>query len=773
LIIGVEQLSAKEQVFCKEALRVTGERGALIGAVRADLGARDLRPVALIQGSLRYIRSIRSKREQGESHVKPLKQYIEAIASLESSSIELNDELRFGIGDELIWIIRPYFKQDYSALPSDTVRAFIPKIMEKLARLHANRLWHGNITTNNILCTDSFDAVLVDYGMHRFEPAILGFQDFPRFETERNRDISQLLRVSKAVLPPDKIKLIADFDRLADSPELCSELSIDQLYRILYPELVAKPSFIKRPTVKSGKLISASRSGSIPSGSTLAPNIPDRIEQSSSKPEQKLEPIIEETGEAAPAVQPAQSSKKSTGNDTVFYLLFGMACVALVYFYYQPTEQEDLEIRPEQELISERRLESYWESGKIDLMEQIARRAAVDGDYSAQNVILRGIERGAQPAEVAYPLLQVAFGSPWSGQYGASDRKVLFQIALSRLLAPEERIDLDFVDSHPGVVYSLLATLPVSQDLSWLGLGEHNPLVALPGGHGELFRGLEQLGIRDIDHPSVRSAAHFLAGGMSSQLITTFLYEVNSDADRSQRLTLLLPLFADSSEKAEKLLDSLLQTDGYSRYRIWFEQSDLIEWSARPALLRLLLLVSAGEGVRLSDEEMADLLTFPATAVRATAASFFRTRFADRRADRMLAYLASHENNLSRDHVVALLMALLASEDTSFGFIQQWFETDPDPLSVLQLLIARSTFEELDYFSVEASRYLKDAEWESTSENLAGLIGHPEALARSIAYARLDPRVAEERALLEQMIRLEPVERIRIELERKLALGDY
>jgi len=756
LIIGVERLDTSEQVFCKEALRVTGERGALIGAVRSDLGARAIRPVALIQGSLCYIRSIRFKQEHGESHVRDLKQYLEAIASFQSSSTESKEELRFGIGDDLIWFMRPYFKQDYSSLPSETVSAFIPKIMERLTRLHAKRLWHGNISTNNILCTDSMKAVLVDFGMHRFEQAILGFQDSPQFEVERNRDISQLLRLSKSVLPPDKISLLPEFDSMVDSPELCGELSTEQLYRTLYPELIAKPALIHRPTVKSGKLISANR--------------PNEVTQSSPKAAQSVEPVIDEAVETSPA---GKNSKKAAGNDTVFYVLLGMVCVALLYFYYRPAEQGDLEIRPEQERVSERRLESYWESGEVDLMEQIARRAAVDGDLSAQNVILRGVERGDQPAEVAYPLLQIAFGSPWSGQYSASDRKALFQIALSRLLAPEERIDLDFRDSHAGVIYSLLATLPVSQDLSWLGLGELNPLVALPGGHGELFRGLEQLELRDLDHPSVRSAAHFLAGSMSSQLMTNFLYGADSDTERSQRLTLLLPLFADSSDRSETLLESLLQTEVYSRYRLWFEQSELVEWSARPALLRLLLLVSAGEGVQLSDEEMADLMTFPARAVRATAVSYFSTRFADRRSDRMLAYLASPENSLSRNHVVALLMALLASEDTSFGFIQQWFETDPDPLSVLQILVARATFEELDYFSVEASRYLKDAEWESTPENLAGLIGHPEALARSIAYARLDPRVAEERALLEQMIRLEPVERIRIELERKLALGAF
>jgi hypothetical protein len=272
--------------------------------------------------------------------------------------------------------------------------------------------------------------------------------------------------------------------------------------------------------------------------------------------------------------------------------------------------------------------------------------------------------------------------------------------------------------------------------------------------------------------PVVRSTAHIISGNLSPQLLHSYLEGSTAPERRAQKIVLLLPRFAHDREGAQKLLDTLFEIDHFRIFRGWFNQSEPVNWREEQPLLKLLLMVCSGDGLKLGVEQMGDLMTFPSIEIRLMASRFFQEKFSDPRNNRMLAFLSAADNNLSQMHTVSLLLALQSSSEASFGFIQQWFETEPDPLAVLQILIARATFEDLDYFNVEAARYLKDAEWDSPPEVLAGLMGHPEALARSIAYARLAPGQAEGRALLEQMIRVEPIERIRRELQRKLELAD-
>jgi len=765
LIIGVEKLTSSEQEFCRQSLKMTGEGGALIGAVRSDHSLQ-LRPVVLMHGSLRLLRVLPEARTGNQQSINLLDRYASSLVEIESIK-----DFHYGVTSGQFWCFRSYFKQEFHSLPKHKKIDFIPKLLKLVSRLHQQKLWHGNIVPNNIFCSESGQVHLVDFGLRSFESALNTSSAQPDFEQERSRDLTQLLSVIKQVLPETKVTVISDIISAVQNQDLVNDITVDQLIERLYPELLERKTPFIQSNLKSGRLIQPPRRQTKVLDDTQIKSQKGKVQPNTS--ESKNEPVVE------PEVSPdsnleSKADKSSSGWDTLFYLGVFLVLIASTYYYFESRKikLDEPQIEESQEFISEGRLEAYWESGEIELMEQVAVRAAAESDRSAQNVIIRSILGGTEPAEVAFPLVKTATEQPWADQYSVYDRQALFQIALSRLLDPSKRIEIDFSSLHPGLIFSLIATLPVDQQIGWLDLVDSKRFFELPGLFGEFFMGLDQLGVNQIGSPIFRSGTHLVTGNISSRLLASFLAETESESERIQRLALLLPTINNDTELAKDLYTSLLELENYNKYKDWFNNSEPISWSDKPALLKLYLLLSSGKGLSWSDEELADLLTFPSQIVRSTAIELLGERFADERSEPMLEFLGSTTNQLRRDHTVSLVLALLSTDEAVFDFLQQWFDTKPDPVSVLQLLISRSSFEDLDYFSVEAARYLKDSEWSASPEQLAGLIGHPEALARSVAYARLNPRVEKERQLLEQMAQVEPIERIRVELERKLSLSE-
>ena len=74
---------------------------------------------------------------------------------------------------------------------------------------------------------------------------------------------------------------------------------------------------------------------------------------------------------------------------------------------------------------------------------------------------------------------------------------------------------------------------------------------------------------------------------------------------------------------------------------------------------------------------------------------------------------------------------------------------------ILLLLLARSGYDSTDTFNLEAARYLRRNQWTATTEMLKLLAQHPEPLARTLAYTRLDPRDDAQKKILQERISAE------------------
>jgi hypothetical protein len=99
----------------------------------------------------------------------------------------------------------------------------------------------------------------------------------------------------------------------------------------------------------------------------------------------------------------------------------------------------------------------------------------------------------------------------------------------------------------------------------------------------------------------------------------------------------------------------------------------------------------------------------------------------------------SSNTDLTRDQVVTLLSGLLVDSDSRYAFMSKWFKTNPDPQSIMTLLVACSDVDGFDYFSLPASQYLRDKKsWMVTTQELERLARHAEPLARGLAYTHAD-----------------------------------
>jgi hypothetical protein len=72
------------------------------------------------------------------------------------------------------------------------------------------------------------------------------------------------------------------------------------------------------------------------------------------------------------------------------------------------------------------------------------------------------------------------------------------------------------------------------------------------------------------------------------------------------------------------------------------------------------------------------------------------------------------------------------------------------------VLLARSNYSSEDIFNLEAASFLRKVEWEAATDMLQLLAQHPEPLARSLAYARLENTNPQQLAILQERLKSEP-----------------
>lgn len=378
-----------------------------------------------------------------------------------------------------------------------------------------------------------------------------------------------------------------------------------------------------------------------------------------------------------------------------------------------------------------------WLSGIPSQIERVALLAGVQGDEIAQRVILDSREETPASLKSQFLLepLKIAAHAGWYKEFSSEERRILFAFALAPIL--KERIgEVPSLSTlHCGVVLALLGGLPESQSPIRLYKLIESIKQTLPYPYGAAF-------VRSTKFSESQGAMLFRlfillrTTGFTRENVEKYIPMTLVDDEIRPRIELLLPELSSGSKVV--LWNYLLDHPGARRSIGWFLNDSLAGWSAMPPERLLEIGYVAEDFSDLSAPQLGDLLVAP----------FLGKKRRDLLVEQIVARMGepalgdffrvlSSSTDLTRDQVITVLSGLMIDSDSRYAFLSKWFETNPDPQSIITLLVACSDVDGFDYFSLPASQYLRDKKsWRVNSQQLEGLIRHVEPLARGLAYTR-------------------------------------
>ncbi len=392
-------------------------------------------------------------------------------------------------------------------------------------------------------------------------------------------------------------------------------------------------------------------------------------------------------------------------------------------------------------------------SGDKARLRSVARAAVIDRDPAAITAIVEDISSGASRPGLNVSLFRAAYRSPWREEFSSNDTTTLIALTVAQVL-PEGLKGLPALSSlHPSLVVAVAAQLSPGSPGEQLKSIPLSKLTALGDPEGDAFKKLEGLGVTTLADPLAIALSQVIAGTATTAAYDILIGPSTEVAATLERVALLLPVVMAKPALADQLLAAIRDRGGDPGTVLgWFDIDSLVAWKEVPAAAKLLLILEQVPSVGLSASQYADLLKFPLPAVREKAAEQLRSRGVRQVDTQVLKFLTSEQNRLSRSQTVALLSGLFLDPLKRAPFVALWFQMQPPAETTLLILLARSACDDKDLFNLEAARYLKKHSWPASSDVLTLLAQHPEPLARSLAYARLDPGVPEQKKILQQRI---------------------
>lgn len=414
-------------------------------------------------------------------------------------------------------------------------------------------------------------------------------------------------------------------------------------------------------------------------------------------------------------------------------------------------------------------IEGLLSSGDKARIREAVRKAVVNYNPVAEDRIVQEILSGTELPGINTALLRTALDPLWSDAFSVSDRRAAFLLA-SAPLVPESLSQMpSLTDLHPGVLLAIASGMSFDNPSAQLKGIPISKLFDLPYPISDTFRKLSETGVKNLGDPKALALVSILVRTREAHAVETLFGEAADMREVLARLSLLLPFFADSEKLADIVYSYLRDTGGLSGQALsWFEIEPAAGWAKVSAPEKLRILFGTFPKTPLSFEQLGDLMMFPLPTIRLEAKKKLTDKFLGKSREAELEYLISDQNRLSRTQNILLLATLFAKPAVEAEFVVKWFELNPPPLTVLGLLLARQKYPENDRFNFEAARYLKRTVWAADLPILSMLVQHPEPLARSIGYARLDPNKEEERALLQTRLNQEKEKNLEQELIRRL-----
>lgn len=773
-VVSPERLSRRQQELAKEYIRVASSSGILIGAI---LGTQDwdLRPLVIESGD---VFQIRTSPDQSLYHFYQL---------LSESSI---DTAFVGAGKttDLTWIVRKFYtktlQEEYLSDVIQHPTVFTGDLIELIRKMHSVGVIHGHVSASNLVVVGG-KPVLLDYSFRAARPeAYPNPGDIPP-ELRSGKPfggavdlfglgstLRTLFRGSLRDAQRDIVESLLNSDP-GQRP------SLDQVEKVFTVEEKRSLVVETAPQIQSGRLLRP------PEAKAEIASIDSfRIEEK----EQKEIPqfpakVLLTTAPSSPAVGHKEivNSTEEVAVRTRFRLIpllvvFAVALLAAyrfgIFSYF------------DSETVSQIPFESYWGSERPTLMREVAREAIV-GDKNAQRVILRDSIKGTEQTGVNASLLRFGMYQLWEKTqldpfkaYTKQDREILFKLALTQLLPGEIRKIPEAGKAHPGVILAVAGALPYSggpAELARIPMGKFH---SLPEPYGEVFRAFDPAGNIPLGDKRAFALVHLLSGSGSTAAVNDYLIRGRPE----QTLEKLLPIITivgGSPGQAKSIIQVLRATPNSALSLVrWFDElkippdeAKVFGWASVDAASRLRIIGGEVPKQGLSIENYGDLLKFPIPPVRAEALIALAGRLPSEDFLETIGFLATNQNRLSRINNI-ILISILGRPDASDierrALLDAWFKDNPDPNSVLGILLSRATLGSKDTLNFQASTYLQGKNWNKTPQVLQLLSKHQELTARTLAYTSLDVDVPAQREILEAMAVVEPSKRLRELIKERL-----
>jgi hypothetical protein len=805
-IVNPEELPQEQRNIVDRYIRITRDGtflGVLVGVMRGNL-PWDLRPILLDTGAERRGTLHLLRMADPEAFLSgPRKQFFDdALAALqrctEATQARAVGAYAWGEAQGQFWIRRKFYQRtladvlspeqggakDFAAIP------FAQRVISALAALHRAGGVHGHVSPENI-AIDEDHAVLLDYafasvvGSRRSGSAHLAPEAQPSSPPGPAADIYGLGKVLRRILSESLSGEHREFLDLMSHPDPLKRPGLRTVEERFIPTHRNRQSSSKligglpAGKVKSGKLLSSSaiaeasvvqgeKEGAMPASPVASSPSDLSRERENAATQKNVLPTLSQVSIWPKVRMLITSAKDRIEKLPPRFVRAGLAAViitALAGVGISFWEPRDARMARFQEL---------WTSADEVQRKLAVTAAVVDQDDAAQDVIANDIIEGKARPQVRSGLVRTAFNSLWKDELSSSDKQQVLAFALSPLLGGQTPTLSPLKDAHPGVQLAVVGDLNFALSEGQFSDIPLSSLQTLPAPFGPAFSELAKLGVQNMSELSARALAHLVVGNFSENAVPLFVGVENSEADFLARVLVIAP-FADAYPGlADELLRIMLgRDDRFSRRIEWFRADPGSQWVSSPARDQVLCAIGMMPQSKLSLEQLSDLLTFPAARVRASAMELLSKEFTPKRMGKTLEFLASDQNRFTRPQVVLLMSALNLRQrepqnEAVGSFLATWFNTKPDPQSVLGLLASRREVEPGDVLNLESARFLSSKDWEASLEQLRDLVLHSEKLARALAYSRLDANLSDEAKLLEEGMKNESDPRLREQIQGKL-----
>lgn len=732
LIRGVENLSLGEREVVDRYVKYSNSSGVLIGAFIGQ-SSWDLRPILLEKGSVSMVRLTNPVAVLHRERFQALSQL---FAELERER-DRHGFLAWGESNGHLWYRRKFYDSTLEGHLSNEGSATvfgIQSLISEIKRLHERGIAHGHLAESNVsLVGDT--AIILDFGIMALSP-----------EPKASNLAPEILRGDRWGGPSDIFALgmimskhnsfnssdehLAFIGRMTSS-EASLRPDIFEVLKVFLPESPKGPK--KR-----------SETGGLP----------------------KI--VIDVPGKAA--------AKSTTSSISLFKKLFGphirtyllvavLVVLALVasrggfverFVQYFESDGSTLEFS------------SLWKSGQPSLMSQVAEAAIERRNRYAQAAIFDGLMTGFESPMVNSTFLRAALNPRWERNLSSDDRAAILAVGLAPLLSERISSIPPLASLNPIVPLSIVGTMGLGSEGKEFESVTLSKMAELPDPIGDAFARLESSSVPHMEHPAAKSLARILVlNDTKPETIRTFFDDYRDSSIVLARLTSILSISA-MIPGLEAVLSSELAS-GVPPLFGWFSSFEIPGWNKFTDGERLRLFAGAFPERELSFEQMGDLLKFPLATIRQKAQEKILEKFPfGERGKELMSILGSSSNVLPRDQSLSVLSALLLKGEAGAPFFSAWFDLDPDPALVLQLLLARNEKGSIDPFSLYAARYLGKSTWSASLPDLVKLGTHPEPLARTLAYTRLDPKDPKQATILTRLAEVESNQRNKLLIEERL-----